>query len=86
MARSTVLILLAITWRGVQFPWSSAHALVPLIVGAVGLLVFFAIEFFWFKEPTVWQLTAIYDLGILMALYKYLAFSSQIALRLVGEL
>lgn len=36
MVGSTVSILLAITWRGIQFPWSSAHVLVPLIVGAVG--------------------------------------------------
>ncbi|KAI1785125.1 iron permease [Ganoderma leucocontextum] len=53
MAGSTVSILLAITWGGVQFPWSSAHVLVPLIIGAVGQLVFFAIEFFWLKGPTV---------------------------------
>ncbi|KAM5544669.1 hypothetical protein V8D89_001567 [Ganoderma adspersum] len=53
MAGSTVSILLAITWGGIQFPWSSAHVLVPLIVGAVGLLVFFAIEFLWLKGQTV---------------------------------
>nr|VWO94584.1 Beta-lactamase (EC [Ganoderma boninense] len=53
MAGSTVSILLAITWGGIQFPWSSAHVLVPLVVGAVGLLVFFAIEFLWLKGPTV---------------------------------
>ncbi len=85
MAGSMVSILLTITWRGVQFPWSSAYVLVPLIIGAVDLLVFFAIEFFWFKELTVWQLTAIYNLGVLMAPYMYLTFSSQIALHLVGE-
>ncbi len=85
MSGSTVSILLAITWGGVQFPWSSAHVLVPLIVGAVGLLVFFAIEFFWLKGPTVWQLTVIYELVVLMTSYRYLAFSLQIALRSVGE-
>ena len=53
MAGSTVSILLAITWGGIQFPWSSAHVLVPLIVGAVGLMVFFTIEFLWLKGPTV---------------------------------
>ena len=58
MAGSTVSILLAITWGGIQFPWSSAHVLVPLIIGAIGLLVFLVIEFLWLKGPTVWRYKA----------------------------
>lgn len=53
MIGSTVSILLAITWGGLQFPWTSAHVLVPLIVGALGIIVFFVLEMFWLKGPTV---------------------------------
>ncbi|KAI0833792.1 iron permease [Trametes gibbosa] len=53
MIGSTVAILLAITWGGLEFPWNSAHVLVPLIVGAVGILVFFLLEMYWLKGPTV---------------------------------
>ena len=84
MAGSTVSILLAITWGGIQFPWSSAHVLVPLIIGAVGLLVFFALEFFWLKGPTVCDFSAIFDVR-LMIHGRSLAFSSQIAQLSVGK-
>lgn len=53
MIGSTVSILLAITWGGLQFPWTSAHVLVPLIVGALGIIVFFVLEMYWLKGPTV---------------------------------
>ncbi|KAH9847872.1 iron permease [Lenzites betulinus] len=53
MIGSTVSILLAITWGGLEFPWTSAHVLVPLIIGAVGILVFFVLEMYWLKGPTV---------------------------------
>ncbi|KAI0752759.1 iron permease [Daedaleopsis nitida] len=55
MIGSTVSILLAITWGGVQYPWTSARVLVPLIIGAVGIAVFFVLELFWLKGPTVPQ-------------------------------
>lgn len=36
-----------------EYPWSSARTLVPLIVGVVGLVVFLAYEAYLAKEPTV---------------------------------
>ncbi|KAI0706358.1 iron permease [Earliella scabrosa] len=53
MIGSTVSILLAITWGGLTFPWSSAHVLAPLTIGALGILIFFVLEMFWLKGPTV---------------------------------
>ena len=52
MIGSTVSILLAMTWGGLRFPWSSAHVLVPLAIGGTGILLFFALEIFWLKGPT----------------------------------
>ncbi|KAI0667862.1 iron permease [Trametes maxima] len=50
---STVSILLAITWGGLRFPWTSPHVLAPLIIGGIGIIAFFVVEFFWLKGPTV---------------------------------
>ncbi|KAI8982712.1 iron permease [Trametes punicea] len=48
----TTLALLALTWGGIRFPWSSAHVLAPLIIGLILILVFFIYENFVPKEPT----------------------------------
>ncbi|OJT15449.1 hypothetical protein TRAPUB_7994 [Trametes pubescens] len=50
---STVSVLLAITWGGLRFPWTSFHVLVPLIIGAIGLVTFFVTQYYWLKGPTV---------------------------------
>ncbi|OSC98129.1 iron permease [Trametes coccinea BRFM310] len=50
---STTSFLIAMTWAGLRFAWSSAHVLAPLIIGAIGLVAFFLIELFWLKRPTV---------------------------------
>ncbi|KAI0046881.1 iron permease [Auriscalpium vulgare] len=51
---STISLMIAFIWGGVRFPWRSAHILVPLTVGSVGILVFFIVEALpWLKEPTV---------------------------------
>ncbi|KAI0759674.1 iron permease [Trametes elegans] len=50
---STVAVLLAITWGGLKFPWTSPNVLVPLVVGGVGIVAFFIAEFFWLRGPTV---------------------------------
>ncbi|KAI0363652.1 hypothetical protein BV20DRAFT_983671 [Pilatotrama ljubarskyi] len=50
--RSTVSILLAITWGGLRFPWTSSHVPAPLIIGGVGIVVFFVAEYLWLKGPT----------------------------------
>lgn len=41
---STTSVLLGLTWGGVQFPWSSPHVLVPLVLGLVGMLAFLVYE------------------------------------------
>lgn len=42
---STALVI-GLTWGGVRHPWSDARVLVPLILGLVGLAVFFVVEVF----------------------------------------
>ncbi|KAI0636102.1 Mfs1.1 [Trametes polyzona] len=48
----TTLVLIAVTWGGIQFPWDSAHVLGPLIAGAALLVIFFVYEGTVPKEPT----------------------------------
>jgi hypothetical protein len=40
-------------WGGQQYPWNSAHVLGPLIIGAVGLIVWYIIEKYYSEFPTV---------------------------------
>jgi len=54
---STTIGVVALTWAGVQHPWSSAQVLVPLILGLGGLAAFFVYEFNFATEPVVpWDL------------------------------
>ena len=41
---STTAVVIALTWGGVEFSWSSPKVLVPLIVGLAGLVVFLVYE------------------------------------------
>ncbi|KAF9817410.1 hypothetical protein IEO21_03464 [Rhodonia placenta] len=50
---STLMVMIALTQAGVQYPWTSARVLAPLCLGAVGLVLFFIVESFWIKNPTV---------------------------------
>ncbi|KAI0632743.1 iron permease [Trametes polyzona] len=50
---STILVFLGLTWGGLRFPWISAQVLVPLILGAIGIVVFFVLERFWLHGQTV---------------------------------
>ncbi|KAH9856220.1 iron permease [Lenzites betulinus] len=50
---STVLVFLGLTWGGLRFPWLSAQVLVPLILGAIGIVVFFVVEKIWLHGQTV---------------------------------
>jgi MFS family permease len=50
---STTSFLIPITWGGVQEPWTSWRTLVPLIIGAVGLIGFVAYEILGAKEPVI---------------------------------
>ncbi|KAI0636248.1 iron permease [Trametes polyzona] len=49
----TTLALVALTWGGIQYPWSSAHVLAPLIIGGVFLVLFFLYEMLVPREPTL---------------------------------
>ncbi|KAI0297884.1 hypothetical protein B0F90DRAFT_1669278 [Multifurca ochricompacta] len=50
---STTSTVIGLTWGGVQFAWSSASVLVPLIIGLVGLGVFIIYEIYLCKPPVV---------------------------------
>lgn len=50
---STTSLLLAISWGGVQYAWSSPRTLVPLILGVVGLAAFVGYEAHVPAEPMV---------------------------------
>ena len=41
---SVVSVLLALTWGGVDFPWSSWRTILPLVLGLLGIIAFLAIE------------------------------------------
>ncbi|KAJ5140880.1 hypothetical protein N7448_004288 [Penicillium atrosanguineum] len=45
--------LIPLSWGGVSYPWSSWHTLVPLIVGAVGLMVFAYYEHRFAADPII---------------------------------
>lgn len=50
---STVAVNLALTWGGVQYPWSSYRVLLPLILGIAGLGIFLVFETRFPREPVV---------------------------------
>nr|VWP00177.1 Polyketide synthase/peptide synthetase [Ganoderma boninense] len=50
---STVLVLLGLTWGGIRFPWASPQVLVPIIIGVLGIVLFFVAERFWLKGQTI---------------------------------
>lgn len=41
---SVVSVLLALTWGGVDSPWSSWRTILPLVLGLLGIIAFLAIE------------------------------------------
>ncbi|KAJ6506288.1 MFS general substrate transporter [Mycena vitilis] len=45
--------MIALTWGGVQFPWSSPRVLVPLILGVCGLVLSQYYESRWPVQPTI---------------------------------
>ncbi|KAI0259538.1 iron permease [Gloeopeniophorella convolvens] len=50
---STTAVVIALSWAGIQFPWSSVHVLAPLILGGAGLCAFIVYEIFFCSAPTV---------------------------------
>ncbi|KAI0887874.1 MFS general substrate transporter [Annulohypoxylon maeteangense] len=54
LVASTVSVLIALTWAGSEYPWSSYHILVPFIIGLAGLVGFFCLEgSTWVLEPVM---------------------------------
>lgn len=54
LVASVVAVLIALTWGGEQYRWSSWHTLVPLILGVIGLIGFLWIESTkLIREPTM---------------------------------
>ncbi|KAG8924947.1 hypothetical protein FRC00_004517 [Tulasnella sp. 408] len=50
---STTITIIALTWAGVHYPWTSAAVLVPLVVGLLGIAAFFVYEAKIPVEPVV---------------------------------
>ncbi|KAF9477032.1 iron permease [Pholiota conissans] len=50
---STCSVMLALTWGGIRFSWSSANILVPLILGIVGLACTIYYESRWPEHPVI---------------------------------
>ena len=46
-------MILALTWGGVQYGWASYKVLVPLIIGAAGLVLFMLYEAYGTDKPTI---------------------------------
>ncbi|PON28895.1 hypothetical protein TGAM01_v202003 [Trichoderma gamsii] len=51
---SIVAVLVALSWGGSKYAWSSYHILVPLLLGTVGMAIFHWYETMpWVKNPTL---------------------------------
>lgn len=48
---ATTSTIIRLTWDGIQFPWGSAHVLVPVILGMLGLVGFLVYEGRYAKYP-----------------------------------
>ena len=46
-------MVIALTWGGVRYPWSSVHTLTPLVLGLVGLVFFLIYEVNFAKNALV---------------------------------
>ncbi|KAF7930902.1 hypothetical protein EAE99_004152 [Botrytis elliptica] len=54
LVASTVSVLIALTWAGSLYAWSSFRVVVPLVLGLVGLVGFFWVESSgWIAEPVM---------------------------------
>ncbi|KAJ9309632.1 hypothetical protein DTO217A2_922 [Paecilomyces variotii] len=50
---STASFLIPLSWGGVMYDWDSWRTLVPLIIGAVGLIAFAAYEYYVASDPII---------------------------------
>lgn len=56
---SSTIVIVALTWAGISYSWSSVHVLVPLILGFVGLAAFLVYEDMVAVEPVVpWRIVS----------------------------
>ncbi|KAJ5302415.1 hypothetical protein N7508_007278 [Penicillium antarcticum] len=54
LAATVVAVLLALSWAGIDYPWSSWRVLVPLVLGLAGLFLFYAHQQSRFcQEPSI---------------------------------
>ena len=53
LTASTTSFLIPVSWGGVIFPWSSWHTLIPLVLGACGIVIFVFYENYCPREPLV---------------------------------
>lgn len=57
---SSSACVIALTWGGVRYSWTSVHVLAPLTVGLVGIAFFFFYEAIYAKEPLVYSAIILY--------------------------
>ncbi|TGO37839.1 hypothetical protein BHYA_0088g00370 [Botrytis hyacinthi] len=50
---SLTSFLIPLTWGGVSYSWTSWHTLVPLLIGATGLIIFCKFEAMFAKKPII---------------------------------
>ncbi|KAJ5238343.1 hypothetical protein N7468_002962 [Penicillium chermesinum] len=50
---SMASLLIPLTWGGISYPWNSWHTIVPLVVGAAGLVLFGFYEYRFARDPIV---------------------------------
>lgn len=50
---STTGCIIALTWGGIVFSWSSDHILIPLVLGICGMVIFLVYEARYAYDPIV---------------------------------
>ncbi|EJF60042.1 MFS general substrate transporter [Dichomitus squalens LYAD-421 SS1] len=53
MVAGSTLTLIGLTWGGIRYSWSSAHVLIPLVLGIALMAIFFAYERAVVVEPSL---------------------------------
>lgn len=50
---SAISCVIALSWAGIRYSWSSAEVLVPLVLGLLGLCAFLVYEAYVAKNPII---------------------------------
>lgn len=50
---SITLLVIGLVWGGQQYAWTDAHVLAPIVIGAVGLVLWYFVERYYVEHPTV---------------------------------